>query len=82
MEEEVNLTGSLSSPFFQETLEIGEAGELSPCVFSREALKTYKSDASPRGLENPKGSQNSAIKQTWVLILALSLLGNVTLEVV
>lgn len=79
MEEEVNLTGSLSSPFFEETRE---AGELSPCCLFQRSTENSKSEVSPRGLENPKGSQNSAIKQTWVLILALSLLGNVTLEVV
>lgn len=44
----------------------GRLGNCHHAVFSREALKTA-SEVSPRGLENPKGSQNSAIKQTWVL---------------
>lgn len=82
MEGEVNLPRSLPSSFFQETWRPGRLGNCHHAVSSRGALKTLKSEVSPRGLENPKGSQNFAIKQTWGLILALSLLGSVTLEVV
>lgn len=59
----------------------GGTGNCHHAVSSTGELKTLKGKVSPRGLENPKALRTLPSNKQ-VLILALSLLGSVTLEVV
>lgn len=50
MEGEVNLPQSLPSPFFQETLDPGEAGELSPCCLFHRRTENTEGESFSQGL--------------------------------